>query len=73
MCWRDWRYLAERIPEFAQFRPKETVAEIARMLRRELDFGREERNLDPIRHCSLRTNRPCGFRSRSPNYAHLAF
>ncbi len=37
--------LAERIPEFAQFRPKETVAEIARMLRRELDFGREERNL----------------------------
>ncbi len=37
--------LAERIPEFAQFRPKETVAEITRMLRRELDFGREERNL----------------------------
>ncbi|MBM4093600.1 MAG: AarF/ABC1/UbiB kinase family protein [Planctomycetes bacterium] len=37
--------LAERIPEFAQYRPKETVAEIARMLRRELDFGREERNL----------------------------
>jgi len=37
--------LAERIPEFAQYRPKQTVAEMARMLRRELDFGREERNL----------------------------
>jgi ubiquinone biosynthesis protein len=37
--------LAERIPEFAHYRPRETVAEIARMLRRELDFGREERNL----------------------------
>ena len=37
--------LAERIPEFAPYRPRETVAEIARMLRRELDFGREERNL----------------------------
>ena len=37
--------LAERIPEFAQYRPKQTVAELARMLRRELDFGREERNL----------------------------
>jgi len=37
--------LAEHIPEFAQYRPRETVAEIARMLRRELDFGREERNL----------------------------
>jgi ubiquinone biosynthesis protein len=37
--------LAERIPEFVPYRPRETVAEIARMLRRELDFGREERNL----------------------------
>jgi ubiquinone biosynthesis protein len=37
--------LAERIPEFAAYRPRETVVEIARMLRRELDFGREERNL----------------------------
>ena len=37
--------LAERIPEFSPYRPRETVAEIARMLRRELDFGREERNL----------------------------
>jgi ubiquinone biosynthesis protein len=37
--------MAERIPEFAQYRPKATVAEMARMIRRELDFGREERNL----------------------------
>jgi len=37
--------LAERIPEFAAYRPRETVVEIARMLRRELDFSREERNL----------------------------
>lgn len=37
--------LAEKIPEFAPYRPVKTVAEMARMLRRELDFGREERNL----------------------------
>jgi ubiquinone biosynthesis protein len=37
--------LAERIPEFIHYRPRETVAEMARTLRRELDFGREERNL----------------------------
>ena len=37
--------LAERIPEFAVYRPVETVAEMGRTLRRELDFGREERNL----------------------------
>ena len=37
--------LAERIPEFAPYRPAATVAEMARTLRRELDFGREERNL----------------------------
>jgi ubiquinone biosynthesis protein len=37
--------LAERIPEFAPYRPPATVAEMARTLRRELDFGREERNL----------------------------
>jgi ubiquinone biosynthesis protein len=37
--------LAERIPEFANYRPSATVAEMARTLRRELDFGREERNL----------------------------
>jgi len=37
--------LAEMIPEFAPYRPVATVAEMARTLRRELDFGREERNL----------------------------
>lgn len=37
--------LAEMIPEFLPYRPTATVAEMARTLRRELDFGREERNL----------------------------
>jgi ubiquinone biosynthesis protein len=37
--------MAERIPEFANYRPRATVAEFQRMLRRELDFGREERYL----------------------------
>lgn len=37
--------LAESIPEFKRYRPAATVAEMARTLRRELDFGREERNL----------------------------
>jgi ubiquinone biosynthesis protein len=37
--------LAERIPEFVPYRPSATVAEMARTVRRELDFGREERNL----------------------------
>ncbi|HUG70195.1 MAG TPA: AarF/ABC1/UbiB kinase family protein [Pirellulaceae bacterium] len=37
--------LAEMIPEFVPYRPVATVAEMARTLRRELDFGREERNL----------------------------
>jgi ubiquinone biosynthesis protein len=37
--------LAEKIPEFANYRPRSTVAEFQRMLRRELDFGREERNM----------------------------
>jgi len=37
--------LAERIPEFAQHRPKAVAAEMARTLRREIDFGIEERNL----------------------------
>ncbi len=56
--------LAERIPEFAQFRPRETVAEIARMLRRELDFGREERNLNQFAlffedDATVRIPQPC--------------
>lgn len=37
--------LAERIPEFSNYRPRATTAEFQRMLRRELDFGREERHL----------------------------
>jgi ubiquinone biosynthesis protein len=37
--------LAERVPELAGYRPSSTVAEMGRILRRELDFGREERNL----------------------------
>ena len=37
--------LVERLPEFAPYRPTATVAEFSRTLRRELDFGREERNL----------------------------
>ena len=37
--------LAERIEEFAMYRPRQVVAEVGRSLRRELDFGREERNL----------------------------
>ncbi len=37
--------LAERIPEFVAYRPTATVAEMSRTLRRELDFGREERSL----------------------------
>jgi ubiquinone biosynthesis protein len=37
--------LAQRIPEFATYRPVATLAEFQRTLLRELDFGREERNL----------------------------
>ncbi|HUS39175.1 MAG TPA: AarF/UbiB family protein, partial [Pirellulales bacterium] len=32
-------------PEFVNYRPRATVAEFQRVLRRELDFGREERNM----------------------------
>lgn len=38
--------LAENIPEYQGFRPTATVAELARTIKRELDFGREERNLE---------------------------
>ena len=37
--------LAEQFPEFAPYRPTANVGEMGRTLRRELDFGREERNL----------------------------
>jgi ubiquinone biosynthesis protein len=37
--------LAERLPEFAPYRPVATAQEMARTLRRELDFSREESNI----------------------------
>jgi len=37
--------MAERVPEFVNYRPQSTVAEFQRTLRRELDFNRERRNL----------------------------
>ena len=37
--------LAEQFPEFKPYRPTANMAEMSRTLRRELDFGREERNL----------------------------
>jgi ubiquinone biosynthesis protein len=37
--------LAERVPEFKNYRPQATAAEFQRTLLRELDFSREERNL----------------------------
>jgi ubiquinone biosynthesis protein len=36
---------AERVPEWANYRPRATMAEFQRVLRRELDFAREERNM----------------------------
>jgi ubiquinone biosynthesis protein len=38
--------LAERIPEFACYRPCASVAEFQRALRRELDFDRERRHME---------------------------
>jgi ubiquinone biosynthesis protein len=37
--------LAERVPEFQNYRPRAVAAEFRRTLSRELDFNREERNL----------------------------
>ncbi len=37
--------LAELVPEFRNYRPAAIVAELQRMMRRELDLGREERNI----------------------------
>jgi ubiquinone biosynthesis protein len=37
--------LAEGLPELAPYRPEPTVAEFRRVIRRELDFAREARNL----------------------------
>ena len=57
--------LAERVPEFAPYRPVATVGEIQRALRRELDYGREERNLQQFSmqfsdHPMVRIPRPYG-------------
>jgi len=37
--------LAERVPEFRNYRPRAIVKEFQRAMRRELDFGRELRNM----------------------------
>lgn len=41
--------LANKLPDFANYRPAATVAEFQRTLLRELDFGREERNMQQFR------------------------
>lgn len=41
--------LANRLPDFQNYRPVATVAEFQRTLLRELDFGREERNMQQFR------------------------
>jgi len=41
---------AEKVPELTNYRPKATIAEFQRVLRRELHFGREERNLQQFGH-----------------------
>ena len=38
--------LAERIPEFENYRPRAIAEEFQRAIRRELDFGRERRNME---------------------------
>jgi ubiquinone biosynthesis protein len=38
--------LAERLPEFRNYRPRAIAQEFQRVMRRELDFGRELRNLE---------------------------
>lgn len=42
--------LAERLPDFRPYRPEATVNEFRRVVRRELDFGREARNLELFAH-----------------------
>ncbi|HEX7449975.1 MAG TPA: AarF/ABC1/UbiB kinase family protein [Pirellulales bacterium] len=42
--------MAEMIPEFVNYRPRATVAEFQRILRRELDFGREARHMQQFAH-----------------------
>jgi ubiquinone biosynthesis protein len=63
--------LAERVPEYQNYRPRAVVAEFQRAMHRELDFGRELRNLQqfardfrdnptvhfPLPHAELSTRR----------------
>ena len=42
--------MAEMIPEFRNYRPAAIVAEYQRTMRRELDFGRELRNIQQFAH-----------------------
>lgn len=41
--------LADKMPELQPYRPQATVAEFRRVVRRELDFAREARNLEQFR------------------------
>ena len=45
-----WQIGRNEFPEMANYRPRATMAEFQRTLRRELDFGREERNLQQFAH-----------------------
>ena len=42
--------MADMLPEFRNYRPAAIVAEFQRAMRRELDFGREERNIQQFAH-----------------------
>lgn len=42
--------LAERIPEFRNYRPRAIAEEFRRTIRRELDFSRERRNMERFAH-----------------------
>ncbi len=42
--------MAEMLPEFRNYRPAAIVAEYQRAMRRELDFGREQRNIQQFAH-----------------------
>ena len=42
--------MAEMIPDFRNYRPAAIAAEFQRAMRRELDFGREERNIQQFAH-----------------------
>ena len=42
--------MADMIPEFHNYRPQAIVAEFQRSMRRELDFGREQRNIQQFAH-----------------------